>query len=49
MLWCRKSPEGHEAEPGLHHPTIGKLSLSTSSKWYVSFFESGKDQATKGE
>ena len=28
-LWCRKSPEGHEFEPGLHHPATGKLSLST--------------------
>ena len=28
LLWCRKSPEGHEFKTGLRHPTTGKLSLS---------------------
>ena len=32
-LSCRKSPEDREIEPGLRHPTTGKLSLPTSSKW----------------
>ena len=42
LLWCRKSPEGHEFKAGLHHPMTVKLSLST-------IFESGKDKAAKGE
>ena len=31
-LWCRKSLDGHEFDPGLGHPTIGNLLCEPSSK-----------------
>ena len=28
LLFCRKSPEGREFEPGIHYPTTGKFSVN---------------------
>ena len=49
-LGWRKSPESREFEPGLHHPTTGKLSLYQRSSTSVmgTNFETGKDKISEG-